>query len=40
MVIVEGKDERCLGKKVEGEKKAFVDVAKEPVGRQGDALWL
>ena len=40
MVIVEGKDERCLGKKVEGEKKTFVDVAKEPAGRQGDALWL
>ena len=38
-MIVEGKDERCLGK-VEGEKKSFVDVAKELAGRQGDALWL
>ena len=35
---VEGKDERCLGKKVDGEKKTFVDVAKESAGRQGDAL--
>ena len=29
MVIVEGKTEECLRKKVEGEKKTFVDVAKE-----------
>ena len=40
VVTVEGEDERCLGKKVEGEKKTFVDVAKESAGRQGDALWL
>ena len=40
MVTAEDKDERCLGKKVEGEKKTFVDVAKEPAGRQGDALWI
>ena len=38
-MIVEGKDERCIGK-MEGEKKSCVDVAKEPAGRQGDALWL
>ena len=38
MVTAEDKDERCLGKKVEGEKKTFVDVAKESAGRQGDAL--
>ena len=25
---------------MEGEKKSFVDLTKEPVGRQGDALWL
>ena len=38
-VIIEKKEESCHGKKVEGEKKSFVDVTKEPVGRQGDALW-
>ena len=25
---------------MEGEKKAFVDVAREPARRIGDALWL
>ncbi|RVW36075.1 Transposon TX1 uncharacterized 149 kDa protein [Vitis vinifera] len=40
VVTIEGKDEKCIGKKVEGEKKTFVDVAKEPVGRLGDASWL
>ena len=40
VVTIEGKDERCLGKKVEDEKKTFVDVAKELTGRLGDALWL
>ena len=31
---------KCLGKTVEDEKKAFVDVAREPARRIGDALWL
>ena len=39
-VVIEKKDERCHEKKVEGEKKSFVDVTKEPARRQGDALWL
>ena len=40
VVTLEGKDERSLGKKLEGEKKTFVDVVKEPAGRLGDAAWL
>ena len=40
VVTLEGKDEKCIGKKVEGEKKTFVDVVKEPAGRLGDAAWL
>ena len=40
VVTIEGNDEKCLGKTVEGEKKAFMDVAREPAGRLGDALWL
>ena len=40
MVIIEKKEERCHGKKVEDEKKSFVDMTKESVGRQRDALWL
>lgn len=40
MVTLEGKDERSLGQKLEGEKETFVDVAKEPTRRLGDALWL
>ena len=39
-VTKEGKAEKSLGKLVEGEKKAFVGVAREPAGRIGDALWL
>ena len=31
VMTIERKDEKCLGKKVEGEKKPFVDVSKESV---------
>ena len=40
VVTKEGKAKKCLGKTVEDEKKAFVDVAREPARRIGDALWL
>ena len=39
-MTIEGKVEECLGKKVEDEKKTFVDVAKKSARRQGDVLWL
>ena len=35
-----GKFEKSLGKLVEGEKKAFMDVARKSTRRIGDALWL
>ena len=40
VVTKEGKTKKCLGKTMEDEKKAFVDVAREPARRIGDALWL
>ena len=40
MVTKVGKVEKSLGNSVEGEKKEFVDVAREPTGRIGDASWL
>ena len=40
LVPVVGKVERSLGSMGKSEKRAFVDVAREPTGRIGDALWL
>ena len=37
---LDGEEDRCLGNKVKGKKKSFLDVAKEPAGRIGEELWL
>ena len=37
---LDDEEERCIGKKEQGEKKSFLDVAKGPVGRIGEELWL
>ena len=37
---LDGDEEKCLGNKVKGKKKSFLDVAKEPAGRIGEELWL
>lgn len=40
LVPVVGRVERSLGSMGKSEKRAFVDVARAPTGRIGDALWL
>ena len=37
---LDDEEERCTGKKEQGEKKSFLDVAKGPAGRIGEELWL
>ncbi|KAL6331982.1 hypothetical protein AAG906_020335 [Vitis piasezkii] len=37
---LDDEEERCIGKKKQGEKKSFLDVAKGPAGRVGEELWL
>ncbi|RVX09331.1 hypothetical protein CK203_015357 [Vitis vinifera] len=37
---IDDEEERCSGKKKQGEKKSFLDVAKGPAGRVGEELWL
>ncbi|RVW42422.1 hypothetical protein CK203_070908 [Vitis vinifera] len=37
---LDDEEERCIGKKKQGEKKSVLDVAKGPAGRVGEELWL
>lgn len=37
---IDDEEERCSGKKKQGEIRSFLDVAKGPAGRVGEELWL